>query len=126
MAFCRRRPWITSKRLSKWSANSSPRRGMSRVVIIGGGISGLAAAYYLNKAGIRSVIVEREPRLGGVIRTDNIEGCVVEQGPDSFLSTKPAARELAEELGLGSELIGSNDHQRITYIWRNGRLIRLP
>ena len=99
---------------------------MSRVVIIGGGISGLSTAYYLNKAGIRSVIVEREPRLGGVIRTDTINGCVVECGPDSFLSAKTAARELAEELGLGGELIGSNDHQRITYIWRNGRLIRLP
>jgi oxygen-dependent protoporphyrinogen oxidase len=99
---------------------------MSRVVIIGGGISGLSTAYYLEKAGIGSVIIERESRLGGVIRTDAVNGCVVEHGPDSFLSVKTAARELAEELGLGAELIGSNDHQRITYIWRSGRLIRLP
>jgi protoporphyrinogen/coproporphyrinogen III oxidase len=99
---------------------------MPRVVIIGGGISGLSTAYYLNQAGIRSVIVEREPRLGGVIRTEKLEGCVVEHGPDSFLSAKTAARELAEELGLAGELIGSNDHQRVTYIWRGGRLVRLP
>jgi oxygen-dependent protoporphyrinogen oxidase len=99
---------------------------MARVVIIGGGISGLSTAYYLNKAGIRPLIVEREGRLGGVIRTDIIDGCTVEAGPDSFLSAKPAARRLCEELGLGGELIGSNDHKRVTYIWRDGRLVRMP
>lgn len=99
---------------------------MPRVIIVGGGISGLATAWYLAKSGISATIVERESRLGGVIRTDTIDGCVAEGGPDSFLTAKPAARELAEELGLGGELIGSNDHQRATFIWRNGRLVKLP
>jgi protoporphyrinogen/coproporphyrinogen III oxidase len=99
---------------------------MPRVVIIGGGISGLSTAYYLSKSSIRSVLIERQPRLGGVIRTDRIHDCIVEHGPDSFLSTKSAARELCEELGLGGDLIGSNDHRRITYIWRGGKLVRLP
>ena len=97
-----------------------------RVVIVGGGISGLSTAYYLSKHGIRATIIEREPRLGGVIKTERIEGCIVEGGPDSFVSVKPAARELATELGLGGELIGSNDYKRATFIWRDGRLIRMP
>ncbi|HYO83982.1 MAG TPA: protoporphyrinogen oxidase, partial [Bryobacteraceae bacterium] len=53
-------------------------------------------------------------------------GCVVEGGPDSFLSVKPAARELATELGLTEELIGSNDSKRATWIWRDGRMVRMP
>src|SRR3954452_15141685 len=99
---------------------------MQRVVIIGGGISGLSTAYYLRKAGISVTIIERAPRLGGVIQTEGVEGCTVEYGPDSFLSAKPAAREIVEEIGLGYELIGSNDHQRATFIWRDGRLVKIP
>jgi oxygen-dependent protoporphyrinogen oxidase len=99
---------------------------MARVVIVGGGISGLATAYYLHKQNIAATIVECDHRLGGVIKTDYIDGCVVEAGPDSFLTAKPAAAQLAKELGLGGELIGSNDHQRATYIWKGGRLVRMP
>jgi oxygen-dependent protoporphyrinogen oxidase len=105
---------------------NSGRSVPERVLIIGGGISGLSTAYYLSKAGIRPTIIEKEHRLGGVIRTDHIQGCIAEAGPDSFVSFKPAARELATELGLGGELIGSNDHKRATFIWRHGRLIRMP
>lgn len=97
-----------------------------RVLIVGGGISGLSTAWYLAKGGIRATIVEREARLGGVIKTDYVEGCVAEGGPDSFITAKPAGKELAEELGLGGELFGSNDHQRATFIWRGGRLLKLP
>ena len=46
--------------------------------------------------------------------------------PTAFITAKPAAKELAEELGLGGDLIGSNDHQRATFIWRGGRLVKLP
>src|ERR1035441_677204 len=99
---------------------------MSRVVIIGGGISGLSAAYYLAKGGVPSTIVESRPRLGGVIQTDSVEGCTLEAGPDSFLSAKPAGLELIRELGLADQVIGSNDHLRITYIRKRGRLIPMP
>lgn len=95
-------------------------------VVIGGGITGLAACWYLAKAGHRPLLIEKEKRLGGVIRTDEIEGCLVEGGPDSFLSTKPAAMELIRELGLESEVIGSNDHQRVTYIVKRGQLVPMP
>ena len=96
------------------------------VAIIGGGISGLSTAYYLAKAGIPSTIVEARPRLGGVIQSERVEGCVIEAGPDSFLSMKPAAMELIRELGLADEVIGSNDHLRVTYVWKGGRLVPLP
>lgn len=98
----------------------------SNAAVIGGGISGLAAAYYLNRQGIRPLLIERAPRLGGVIETTTIDGCVVEGGPDSFLAAKPEALELIRELGLEDQVIASNDHQRVTYIWRRGRLLPLP
>lgn len=99
---------------------------MPSVAIVGGGISGLATAYYLAKAGIGSHLFEARPRLGGVIQTENVDGCVVEGGPDSFLSAKPWAMDLIAELGLAGEVIGSNDHLRATFIWKGGRLIPLP
>ena len=99
---------------------------MSVVAIIGGGISGLATAYYLSRRGIPATIFESRPRLGGVIQTESVEGCTIEAGPDSFLSIKPAALELIRELGLSGDVIASNDHLRRTYVRRNGRLIPLP
>lgn len=99
---------------------------MVRTLIIGGGISGLSAAYYLAKRGASSTLIESRPRLGGVIQTEHLEGCVIEGGPDSFLSAKPAALDLIRDLGLGADVIGSNDHLRKTFVRRNGRLIALP
>jgi oxygen-dependent protoporphyrinogen oxidase len=96
------------------------------VAIIGGGISGLSTAYYLAKTGIASTLIEMRPRLGGVIQSDRVQGCVIEGGPDSFLAVKPAAMDLILELGLAGEVIGSNDHLRVTYVWKGGRLVPLP
>jgi oxygen-dependent protoporphyrinogen oxidase len=96
------------------------------VVIVGGGIAGLSAAYDLAKAGTPYTLIEKLPRLGGVIQTTARDGCIVEGGPDSFISQKPEALALIKELGLEQEVIGSNDHSRITYILRHGRLVRLP
>jgi oxygen-dependent protoporphyrinogen oxidase len=96
------------------------------VAIIGGGISGLSAAYYLAQAGVPSTLIEARPRLGGVIQTEHVAGCVIEGGPDSFLSAKPAAMELIREVGLADEVIGSNDHARVTYIRKRGRLVPMP
>jgi oxygen-dependent protoporphyrinogen oxidase len=99
---------------------------MPGTVIIGGGISGLSTAYYLARSGAHNVLVESRPRLGGVIQTEHVEGCVIEAGPDSFLSVKPAALELIRDLGLGDQVIGSNDRVRKTFVRRGGRLIPLP
>lgn len=99
---------------------------MPGTLIIGGGISGLSAAYYLAKGGEPGTLLEFRPRLGGVIQTEHVEGCVIEAGPDSFLSAKPAALELIRELGLAGDVIGSNDHLRKTFVRRGGKLIALP
>ncbi len=99
---------------------------MSEVVIVGGGISGLSAAYYLSKAGIGATLFEKRSRLGGVIQTEYIEGCTLEAGPDSYLGMKPAATELIREVGLGDQIIGSNDESRVTFVVRNGHLVPLP
>jgi oxygen-dependent protoporphyrinogen oxidase len=97
-----------------------------RVAIVGGGISGLSAAYYLAKRGIQATLIEREARLGGVIATEREAGCVLEAGPDSYLAQKPWALDLIRELGLGGDVIGSNDHLRVTYVLKRGRLVPLP
>jgi oxygen-dependent protoporphyrinogen oxidase len=97
-----------------------------RVLIIGGGISGLSAAYYLNRAGIRATLIEKAAQLGGVIRTTTQQGCLLEAGPDSFLAAKPAAMELIRDVGLEHQVIGSNDHLRSVYILKHGKLVPLP
>jgi oxygen-dependent protoporphyrinogen oxidase len=101
------------------------------VAVIGGGVSGLAAAYRLARARqagapIEEMLIEASPWLGGVVRTETVDGFVVEAGPDSFLAEKPQAAAMARELGLGDDLIGSNDHARRTYILHQGRLLPLP
>jgi protoporphyrinogen/coproporphyrinogen III oxidase len=103
---------------------------MTRVAIIGGGISGLAAAFALEEqrkvGAVEYTLYESSPRLGGVLRTEHIQGCIVEGGPDSFITEKPWAADLCRELGLGDQLIGSNDFDRKTYILVSGRLIPIP
>ena len=99
---------------------------MKRIAIVGGGISGLSAAYYLAKAGHDCTLIEAQPRLGGVIQTEQVDGCVIEGGPDSFIAQKPWAMDLIRELGIEDQVIGSNDHLRKTFVLRGGRLIPLP
>jgi protoporphyrinogen/coproporphyrinogen III oxidase len=96
------------------------------VVIVGGGIAGLSAAYDLAKAAAPYTLIEKQPRLGGLIQTTARDGCLIEGGPDSFISQKPEALALIKELGLEQEVIGSNDATRVTYILRHGRLVRMP
>jgi oxygen-dependent protoporphyrinogen oxidase len=104
---------------------------VKRIAIIGGGISGLAAAFVLEesrRAGgpLEYVLYESSPRFGGVLRTERVDDCVVEAGPDSFLTEKPWASDLCRQLGLGDQLIGSNDATRKTYILANGKLVPMP
>ncbi len=104
---------------------------MKRVAIIGGGIAGLSAAFYLEKARregaqVAWTLFEKSPRLGGVIHTELAEGFVLEAGPDSFLTQKPDGAQFCRDLGLGEHLINSNDFQRKTYILVKGRLVAIP
>ncbi len=102
-----------------------------RIAIIGGGIAGLAAAYELENARaagapVEYTLFEERPRLGGSLASEIVSGAVLERGPDSFLTEKPAAAELCRELGLGGELLPSNDAARKTYILTRNRLVPLP
>lgn len=108
---------------------------MKRIAIIGGGIAGLSAAWALEKARRAATdsadafeyhLFESAGRLGGVISSEIVDGCVVEGGPDSFLTEKPAAAALCRELGIDEQLLPSNDRERRTYIVVKNRLIPLP
>ena len=104
---------------------------MKRIGIIGGGISGLSAAFHLEKARasgapIEYTLIEAAPRLGGSMFSERVDGCLIEGGPDSFLTEKPWAAQLCTELGIDGSLIGSNDHLRKTYIVVKNRLIAMP
>jgi oxygen-dependent protoporphyrinogen oxidase len=98
-----------------------------RIAILGGGISGVTAAWQLARLGATEVtLYEATDRLGGTVETVRRDGFVVEGGPDGWVSEKPWARELAKELGLGEELVGSLDAGRVTYIVQNGKLAAMP
>ena len=102
-----------------------------RTAIIGGGIAGLAAAYELEKArtagaAVEYTLFEAGARLGGVLSSEVVQGAVVERGPDSFLTEKTAAAELCREIGLGDDLLPSNDVARKTYVVVRNRLVQLP
>jgi oxygen-dependent protoporphyrinogen oxidase len=102
-----------------------------KIAIIGGGVAGLAAAYELHTAraegrDVSCTLFESQPRLGGSIASHTVNGAVLEAGPDSFLSEKPAAAELCRELGLADQLTPSNDSARKTFIVVRNRLISLP
>jgi protoporphyrinogen/coproporphyrinogen III oxidase len=91
------------------------------VVIVGGGISGLAAAFELQQRGLRVQLLEASEQPGGVIRTERFDGWVVDEGPDSVLVQKPAAVALCRELGIADRLIPTLT-PRTAYVLRDGTL----
>jgi protoporphyrinogen/coproporphyrinogen III oxidase len=94
-------------------------------VIIGGGISGLAAAYELATRGLPFVLLESSDRLGGLIATERVDGCTIDSGADSILAQKRAAIDLCEELGLGGRLM-STTPPRTAFVYARGALYPLP
>ena len=100
------------------------------IAIVGGGIGGLATAYQLTCEGVAFTLFEASARLGGIVETVHRQGFVIECGPDSWVSEKPWARELAVELGLEDQIIASNDQWRRTYVQqgrgRNTQLEPIP
>jgi len=98
------------------------------VVIVGGGISGLATATRLaeQRDPASIVLIEEEPRLGGKIRTERTDEFLLEDGPDCFLASKPAGIELCRRLGISDRLVGTNPSTRKSFVKRAGRLHPLP
>jgi len=100
------------------------------VAIVGGGIAGLSAAWYLQQQGASYTLLEESDRWGGHILTEEVD-CpegrfVVEAGPDSFITQKPWGIELARELGLGDRLLGTNDQMRKVYVLNKGKPTPMP
>ncbi len=94
-----------------------------RVAVVGGGITGLAAAHALQAAGAEVVLLEAGDRLGGKIHTEDFDGLPVDTGPDAFLARVPWATALCRELGLGDQLVSPSSG---AWIWSRGRLHALP
>lgn len=105
---------------------------LPHVVIVGGGIAGLAAAHRLQEISrerelpLRCTILEASDRFGGTLATEKRDGFLLELGPDSFISEKPWALALCRRMGLESELIGTQDQHRATFVVHNGKLELLP
>ena len=103
-----------------------PAAGELPILVVGGGVSGLSVAYFLQKAGKKVRLVEAGPRLGGNIRTETREGFLYDVGPDSFLRTKPEAKALCEELGLTDELIAPREEGAQVFVAYRGKLEPMP
>jgi oxygen-dependent protoporphyrinogen oxidase len=105
---------------------------MKHIAVIGGGITGLAAAHRVlernteSREPVRVTLLEAGPRTGGIIQTDERGGFLLERGPDSFISEKPQALELVKRLGLEAHLIETNADHRRSFIVRQGRLMPVP
>ena len=110
------------------AASSPAAKPVRRVAVIGGGITGLAAAQRLVSSAddIEVVIFEASRRLGGIIRTESADGFLMELGPDSFITNKPAAIQLCEEIGFSNQLIPTDAGYRRSLVLRNGKPMPVP
>ncbi len=99
-----------------------------RIAIVGAGISGLACAIRLRaiEPDLEIAVFERDERAGGKIRTEHIDGFVIEAGPDAFLSSKRGGVTLSHALGLEEQLISPVPENRRSYVLSRGRLVPLP
>ncbi|HVV00656.1 MAG TPA: protoporphyrinogen oxidase, partial [Verrucomicrobiae bacterium] len=99
---------------------------MTSVAIIGGGITGLTAAFYLKRAGVPVTLFEAAARTGGVIRSARQNGYLIEAGPNTILETSPLVSELISLLQLESRRQYSSPEAEARYLVRNGAPAALP
>ncbi len=106
--------------------------GRDRVVVVGAGLTGLAAAHRLvtrasvTRRPLEVVVLDAKDRIGGAIWTKSVDGFTLEGGADSFITNKPWAFDLCHELGLGDQIIGTDDRNRRSFVVRKGKLLPVP
>ena len=104
---------------------------MKKIVIIGGGIAGLSAAYQIHEeisknTPLECTLLESSEKFGGKISTVRVDGFIIERGPDSFISQKPEAVALCKKLGLEDHLTGTNLDHPSTYVYLKNKLVTMP
>ena len=116
---------------SSFSAAKSPsdtafpaEKAVGPVIVVGGGIAGLATAWFLQEAGVRVTVLEGADRVGGKVRTDTFGGAPLDVGPDTFLGRVPWAADLCRAVGLGDDLVAPATSR--AWLWSRGRLLPLP
>ena len=104
----------------------------TRVVIVGGGISGLTCAYKLSQSELFAsgllhiAVLESKSSWGGIITTTTVDDCILDGGPDSFITNKPGMLDLSRELKIDSRIVAVNQKNRGALIVSNGKLVPLP
>ncbi|HRW08609.1 MAG TPA: protoporphyrinogen oxidase [Caldilineaceae bacterium] len=96
------------------------------ILILGGGIAGLSAAWELEHLGLRYTLVEAAPRLGGMIQSARFEGFVAEGGPETFITRKPELWNLAHEVGLAASLVPIRSETSGAAVLHNGKVMHVP
>ena len=104
---------------------------MKKIVIIGGGIAGLSAAYQIHgeiskNTPLECTLLESSEKFGGKISTVRVDGFIIERGPDSFISQKPEAVALCKKLGLEDHLTGTSPDHPSTYVYLKNKLVTMP
>ncbi len=97
-----------------------------KIIIAGGGISGLSAAYTLMKEGADVLVLEKNQRPGGCIRTGKEDGFLFEYGPNSTMNSNDEIDSLCMELGLEDERIFGGSQSKKRYVMRGGQPVPLP
>ena len=102
----------------------NPANAQPHIVIVGGGISGLAAAFFLRDQDVRVTLLEGSPRLGGKLSVSEIAGVAVDEGAEALLVTRPEGTGLIAEAGLADQRVTPGTTS--SAIWTRGVLRPLP
>ena len=116
----------------KYTRNENFRSKPFRVIVIGGGISGLSSAHrlfelsFVNSIPLEIIVLEKSRKLGGVISSKLINNFIIEEGPDSFNTKNQSAIDLCHRIGMKSDIIHTNDEARQIFVIYQGKLVPIP
>lgn len=108
------------------SVRTASEKPLRSIAVLGAGVTGLTAAHRLAQLGHGVRVFEHTDRIGGAVRTERVDGWLVESGPNSILSGEPAVDSLITELGLAAGQVAAAPSSKTRYIVRRGRLVPAP